>query len=86
MRGHRGCEQRDYEGHRLPQLTTVRVPGGVDAAKVRAYLLDVHNIEIGAGVGTFAGAVWRIGLMGPNAAPDRVALILSALTEALARA
>ncbi|WP_404388546.1 pyridoxal-phosphate-dependent aminotransferase family protein [Humibacillus xanthopallidus] len=72
------------EGSRLPELTTVRVPDGVDSAAVRGYLLERHNLEIGAGAGAFASSVWRIGLMGHNARPDRVALILAALKDALA--
>ncbi|MCU1537933.1 MAG: alanine-glyoxylate aminotransferase apoenzyme, partial [Humibacillus sp.] len=72
------------EGSRLPELTTVRVPDGVDSAAVRAYLLERHNLEIGAGAGAFASSVWRIGLMGHNARPDRVALVLAALEDALA--
>ncbi|MGH3510519.1 MAG: pyridoxal-phosphate-dependent aminotransferase family protein [Nocardioidaceae bacterium] len=71
------------EGWRLPELTTVRVPDGVDSAAVRRYLLERHDIEIGAGVGEFAATVWRIGLMGPNARPDAVLLILAALRDAL---
>ena len=30
-----------------------------------------HDIEIGAGAGAYAATVWRIGLMGRNARPDR---------------
>ena len=71
------------EGFRLPELTTVKVPEGVDSAAVRGYLLDRHNMEIGSGVGAYAASVWRIGLMGHNARPDRVALILAALKDAL---
>lgn len=74
------------EGARLPELTTVRVPDGVDSAAVRRYLLERHDLEIGAGVGEFASTVWRIGLMGHNARPDRVALVLAALEDALAHA
>src|SRR6478672_7031457 len=74
------------EGSRLPELTTVRVPDGVDSAAVRRYLLERHNLEIGAGVGEFASTVWRIGLMGHNARPDRVTLVLAALRDALAHA
>src|SRR6478672_10692471 len=74
------------EGSRLPELTTVRVPDGVDSAAVRAYLLERHDLEVGAGVGEFASTVWRIGLMGHNARPDRVALVLAALKDALAHA
>ena len=72
------------EGSRLPELTTVRVPDGVDSAAVRGYLLERHNLEIGAGAGAFASSVWRIGLMGHNARPDRVALVLAALKDAIA--
>ncbi|MFM6849280.1 MAG: pyridoxal-phosphate-dependent aminotransferase family protein [Terrabacter sp.] len=81
-----GLELFAQEGSRLPELTTVRVPDGVDSAAVRGYLLERHDIEIGAGVGEFASTVWRIGLMGHNARPDRVALVLAALEDALARA
>lgn len=73
------------EGYRLPELTTVQVPDGVDSAAVRGYLLENFNIEIGAGVGQFASTVWRIGLMGPNANPASVALVLGALNEALTK-
>ncbi|GAA2033133.1 alanine--glyoxylate aminotransferase family protein [Terrabacter terrae] len=71
------------EGARLPELTTVRVPDGVDSAAVRRHLLERHNLEIGAGAGAYASTVWRIGLMGHNARPDRVALVLAALKDAL---
>ncbi len=71
------------EGYRLPELTTVMVPDGVDSARVRRYLLDVHNVEIGAGVGAYASSVWRIGMMGHNARPDRALLMLATLKDAL---
>ena len=81
-----GLELFAAEGWRLPELTTVAVPDGVDSAAVRRYLLDVHGLEIGAGAGAYASTVWRIGLMGHNARPDAALLVLSALEEALARA
>ncbi len=81
-----GLELFAAEGYRLPELTTVRVPDGVDSAKVRGYLLDRHGLEIGAGVGEHAATVWRIGLMGHNARPDAVLLVLAALEDALANA
>jgi hypothetical protein len=49
--------------HRLPQLTTVRIPEGIDDLEVRRTLLKRHGIEIGGGLGPFAGSVWRIGCM-----------------------
>ena len=72
------------EGHRLPELTTAWVPEGVDEAAVRRRLLDEWSIEIGGGLGLYAGKVWRIGLMGHTARRRNVTLLLAALGEVLA--
>jgi alanine-glyoxylate transaminase/serine-glyoxylate transaminase/serine-pyruvate transaminase len=71
------------EGHRLPELTTVRVPDGLDEAAARRRLLTDFGIEIGGGVGPFAGTAWRVGCMGHTARPRNVALLLRALDEVL---
>jgi alanine-glyoxylate transaminase/serine-glyoxylate transaminase/serine-pyruvate transaminase len=68
---------------RLPQLNTVTIPEGIDDAKVRQFLLNEYNLEIGAGLGAFAGKAWRIGLMGYAARNENVTLCLAALKEAL---
>lgn len=73
----------DYE-NRLPSLTTVKVPEGIDPKAVTKHLLDKHEIEIGNGLGDLAGKVWRIGLMGYNSRFDNVAVILATMKEALA--
>jgi alanine-glyoxylate transaminase/serine-glyoxylate transaminase/serine-pyruvate transaminase len=78
-----GLELFAAEGYRLPELTTVRVPDGVDSAAARGRLLERHGIEIGAGAGEYAASVWRIGMMGHNARPDAVALMLAALEDVL---
>jgi alanine-glyoxylate transaminase/serine-glyoxylate transaminase/serine-pyruvate transaminase len=69
--------------HRLPTLTTVRVPDGIDAKAVSRTLLTEHHIEIGGGLGELAGKVWRIGLMGTNSHRDRVDTLLIALDRVL---
>lgn len=71
------------QAERLAQLNTVLIPQGIDDAKVRAILLNDYNLEIGAGLGQFAGKAWRIGLMGHSANRANVALCLSALKEVL---
>ena len=68
---------------RLPSLTTVRVPEGVDAKAVSRELLLEHNIEIAGGLGQLAGQVWRVGLMGYNSRPDTVDRLLMALGKVL---
>ncbi|HEY9292295.1 MAG TPA: alanine--glyoxylate aminotransferase family protein [Microlunatus sp.] len=80
-----GLELFAAQGFRLPELTTVKVPEGVDSAAVRKELLTRYNIEIGAGAGAYANTVWRIGLMGHNARPDAALLILAALADVLGR-
>jgi alanine-glyoxylate transaminase/serine-glyoxylate transaminase/serine-pyruvate transaminase len=80
-----GLELWAPDGHRLPQLTTVRVPDGTDDASVRRALLQRYGIEIGGGVGPWAGRIWRIGCMGHTARPRHVALLLAALAETLGR-
>ncbi len=64
---------------RLPQLTSVWLPEGVDDAKVRAELRVRFDIEVGGGLGEFAGKGWRIGLMGHSAREGSVAALLGAL-------
>jgi alanine-glyoxylate transaminase/serine-glyoxylate transaminase/serine-pyruvate transaminase len=72
------------EGHRLPQLSAVRIPDGVDDLAVRRGLLGRFGIEIGAGLGAFKGKVWRIGLMGYASRASNVLLLLAALEQLLA--
>lgn len=68
---------------RLPQLNTIRVPEGVDEARLRQQLLSQWQIEIGAGLGDLAGQVWRIGLMGHSACQSNVLMLLSAMASCL---
>jgi alanine-glyoxylate transaminase/serine-glyoxylate transaminase/serine-pyruvate transaminase len=68
---------------RLPQLNVVEIPEGVDDAAVRRRLLNDFNLEIGAGLGVWAGKVWRIGLMGQSATPAYVLGFLAALEAVL---
>jgi alanine-glyoxylate transaminase/serine-glyoxylate transaminase/serine-pyruvate transaminase len=73
----------------LPQLAVVDLSpvlaGGTDEAGLRHRLRTTYGIEVGAGVGPYAGRVWRIGSMGHGASPRNVALLLAALEEVLGR-
>ena len=68
---------------RLPELTSVIVPEGVDEAGVRSKLLNDYNIEIGAGLGELAGKVWRIGLMGYTSNEKNIDACVNALKAIL---
>jgi alanine-glyoxylate transaminase/serine-glyoxylate transaminase/serine-pyruvate transaminase len=79
-----GIEYTAAVGHQLPMLNAVRIPAGVDDAKIRAGLLNRFGIEIGGGLGDFKGKVWRIGLMGYGSRANNVLVLLSALEQLLA--
>ena len=68
---------------RLPMLNTVQIPDGADDKRVRAALLDEFGIEIGGGLGEFAGKAWRVGIMGHACRRKNVILFLSAVESIL---
>ena len=71
------------EERRLPQLTSVWLPDGVDDAKVRNELRVRFGIEVGGGLGALAGKGWRIGLMGHSARERSVVALVGALRALL---
>lgn len=68
----------------LTTLNAVHAPEGVNEAEGRKWLLENYDLEIGAGLGPFAGKAWRIGLMGHASTRRNVDLVLAALGELLA--
>ena len=78
-----GLEMSVAPEHRLWSLNAVRVPEGVDDARVRTRLLNDFNIEVGGGLGPLKGKIWRIGLMGSGSTRENVLLVLEALHAAL---
>lgn len=71
------------EDYRLPTLTTVYIPEGINDAVVRGRLLNEFNIEIGGGLGELKGRIWRIGLMGYSSHKRNVLTFLSVLEDIL---
>jgi alanine-glyoxylate transaminase/serine-glyoxylate transaminase/serine-pyruvate transaminase len=72
------------EGERAWTLNAVRVPPGINETAVRKRLLEEFGIEIGAGLGPLAGAIWRVGLMGESSAPRLIVLLTAALEKIMA--
>ena len=72
------------QAHKMPNVTGVYVPDGMNGDKVRAALMQHFNIEIGTSFGPLHGKVWRIGAMGYNARSDCVLQTLAALEVVLA--
>ena len=72
------------EDERLPQLNSVYLPEQVDdEAALRRRLLDRHHLEVGGGLGAFAGKIWRIGLMGQTSTKENVETCLQAIKAEL---
>ena len=70
--------------NKMPNITGVCVPEGVNADRVRGAMLTDFNIEIGTSFGPLQGKVWRIGAMGCNARKDAVLITLAAFEAVLA--
>jgi len=69
--------------YRLPTVTTIKVPEGVNWQAVAGHCMKNHLVEISGGLGPSAGKVWRIGVMGNNANIRTVQKVLDAFREAL---
>ena len=73
------------EKYRLPNLNAVFVPEGLDEAKLRRELLSDYNIEVGGGLGAFAGKIWRVGIMGESCTSNHVNALVGALEDLMAK-
>ena len=73
------------EQHKMPNVTGVHVPQGVNADSVRRAMLSHFSIEIGTSFGPLHGRIWRIGTMGYNAREDAVLHTLGALEAVLSQ-
>jgi (S)-ureidoglycine-glyoxylate aminotransferase len=84
--GVQGMNLRVYGdlANKMPNVTGVYIPDGINGDKVRSALLNDFNIEIGTSFGPLHGKVWRIGAMGYNARQDAVLQTLAALEVVLA--
>ena len=66
---------------RLPTVTSVFVPKGVEDLRARRQLLDEFGIEIAGGIGPLKGKIWRVGLMGYVSQAKHVLFFLAALKK-----
>ncbi len=72
------------QSNKMPNVTGIVIPPGIDGDRVRTAMLHHFNIEIGTSFGPLHGKVWRIGAMGYNARPDCVLQTVGALEVVLA--
>lgn len=70
---------------KMPVVTCVNIPEGVNGESVRSMLLDSFGIEIAGSFGPLKGRIWRIGTMGYSCNMRNVLLTLGALEAVLLR-
>ncbi|MGG1554383.1 pyridoxal-phosphate-dependent aminotransferase family protein [Paenibacillus ferrarius] len=70
---------------KLPVVTCIRIPEGVDGESVRGMLLHHFGIEIASSFGPLKGQIWRIGTMGFSCRESNVLQVLGALEATLLR-
>jgi alanine-glyoxylate transaminase / serine-glyoxylate transaminase / serine-pyruvate transaminase len=68
---------------RLKEIGNTQVPEGVDAMAVVKNAMDTYKVEIAGGLGPSAGKAWRVGLLGYNAQPQNVKLVLEVFRDGL---
>lgn len=61
----------------------LQVPEGIDPMKVIANAMDKYKVEIAGGLGPSAGKVWRVGILGYNAQPQNIQIVLDVIREGL---
>ncbi len=71
------------EGYRLPMLTSVSLPKGLEDLPTRIRLLNDYHIEVGGGLGALKGKIWRVGLMGETCRVQNIYSLMGALKEIL---
>ena len=69
--------------HKMPNVTGVIIPGGLDGEAVRRLMLEDFGIEIGSSFGLLKGRIWRIGTMGYVCRKENVLHCLGALEATL---
>lgn len=71
--------------HKMPTVTCVRIPEGVNETEVRMGMIQNFSVEIAAAFGPLTGKIWRIGSMGYSSRKENILRVLSALEATLIR-
>ncbi|RHW32064.1 alanine--glyoxylate aminotransferase family protein [Lysinibacillus yapensis] len=80
-----GLELFGDEKHKLPVVTAIEIPAGIDGEEVRALMLEDFEVEIASSFGPLHGKIWRIGTMGYSSRKKNILHVLAALEGTLIR-
>lgn len=70
---------------KLPVVTAITIPEGIDGEAVRSTLLRDFEIEIASSFGPLKGKIWRVGTMGYSCRKKNVLHFLGAMEAVLIR-
>ena len=79
-----GLRIRSSPEHRLPSVVVVEVPERIDPEGIRSDLRRLYRIDVAAGLGRWAGEVWRVGIQSHSAQPSYLVQLVSVLEVLLA--
>jgi (S)-ureidoglycine-glyoxylate aminotransferase len=74
------------QNNKMPNVTGIYIPDGVNGDAVRGMMLNDFGIEIGTSFGPLHGKIWRIGTMGYVCRKESVLTCLAALEVCLRQA
>ncbi len=78
-----GLELYGDAENKLPVVTAIKIPAGIDGEAVRSMLLRDFEIEIASSFGPLKGKIWRIGTMGYSCRQKNILHVLGALEAVL---
>jgi len=71
--------------YKMPVVTCVNIPKGVDGEEVRYTMLKEFGVEIASTFGSLKGKIWRIGSMGFSCRKENILKVLTALEASIYR-
>nr|WP_026677026.1 alanine--glyoxylate aminotransferase family protein [Fictibacillus gelatini] len=80
-----GLELFGNAKYKLPVVTCITIPEGIDGEAVLSMLLEDFDIEIASSFGPLKGKIWRIGTMGFSCRKKNILHVLGALEAVLIR-
>ena len=80
-----GLELFGDQKNKMPNVTGIHIPKGVDGDGARSMMLNDFGIEIGTSFGPLHGKIWRVGTMGYVCRKENVLICLAALEACLRR-
>lgn len=73
------------EKNKIPVVTAIQIPEGINGDEIRAMMLEDFEVEIASSFGPLQGKIWRIGTMGYSSRKKNILHVLAALEASLVR-